>query len=400
MSSQPMCSTHRGDSVGSHLLVTGSYRSGTTLIEKLLHTHDNICLGSQPFPILYFHVKKAFLDSIQVERRYPLDHLFLENSYAPEDLADFLDRHILTQSALSQIFDELADYLTGLWTPEILRFREALSPGTFLSVCHQLNEAITQLFPKPHLLYSGSKEIMCEEFMPYLLSHNTHIVLIIRDPRDMMASLSFRKRDNRTGRNRPILYSLRAWRKSVAFALHHDQNPNATWIRYEDLVKDPLLVLNQILTQLGLPAFSPDAFREGIRDQRGTLWRGNSSFQDFSGLSEAPVGESRDLLPESVLHYIESCCRPEMKRMGYSFYCGSSFDEEVVRSFREPFPVSHEKFPADYSWSGSHPEEEIERYRFLSHPDGHLSDVDKRRWFLFNDVYDKLHSAVVTESSS
>ena len=120
------CWIHSMASSASNLLVTGSYRSGTTLIEKLLHSHDNICLGSQPFPILYFHIKQAFLDSIHVERRYPLDHLFLESRYVPEDLNAFLDHHRLTSSALDQIFVELSDYQKGLWTPEILGFRRTI----------------------------------------------------------------------------------------------------------------------------------------------------------------------------------------------------------------------------------------------------------------------------------
>ncbi|MFH2071358.1 MAG: sulfotransferase, partial [Actinomycetota bacterium] len=32
------------------LLITGAYRSGTTLLEKLLHNHPDLSVAMQPFP--------------------------------------------------------------------------------------------------------------------------------------------------------------------------------------------------------------------------------------------------------------------------------------------------------------------------------------------------------------
>jgi Sulfotransferase family len=49
---------------GGTLFVTGMQRSGTTLLEKLLHAHPELSVLSQPFPLLFVEVKRAFLESI------------------------------------------------------------------------------------------------------------------------------------------------------------------------------------------------------------------------------------------------------------------------------------------------------------------------------------------------
>jgi len=106
MFSQPTCSASSGDSV-INLLITGCYRSGTTLLEKLLHNHENVCLASQPFPVLYLYVKLAFYKAIGVRRRYPLDHLYLENGYQPEEFYAFLDQFRMSSKNLNGMFDEM-----------------------------------------------------------------------------------------------------------------------------------------------------------------------------------------------------------------------------------------------------------------------------------------------------
>ena len=53
------------------LLVTGCYRSGTTIVEKVLHSHPKINIASQPFPVLYIQAKEIFLDRMGIRYRYP-----------------------------------------------------------------------------------------------------------------------------------------------------------------------------------------------------------------------------------------------------------------------------------------------------------------------------------------
>ena len=57
----------------------------------------------------------------------------------------------------------------------------------------------------------GSKEIFCEEYIPYFLSNGVKVILLIRDPRDIITSLNFGKGADFTGEIRPTLFNIRNW---------------------------------------------------------------------------------------------------------------------------------------------------------------------------------------------
>jgi hypothetical protein len=80
--------------VNRYCFITGFLRSGTTLVEKLVHALPGACIGPQPFPFLYHDAKRAFLRGRGIDgERYPLGHLFGEGRYRPGDFEAFLARH-------------------------------------------------------------------------------------------------------------------------------------------------------------------------------------------------------------------------------------------------------------------------------------------------------------------
>ena len=279
-------------------------------------------------------------------------------------------------------------YREGLWTPEILEYQEQLVPGFFIDIYNQLNSFIPEIFSKRGISYTGGKEILCEEYVPYLLSKGVRVIIIIRDPRDVIVSLNFRKKDNLTGKKRPILYSLRLWRKSVAFALECEDCSNFMWLKYEDLVENPIRILNKVAAFLSIDAFAPDILEGGIRDQYGGLWSSNSSFVSRLGISEDSIGRFKNVLPDYVISYIETCCLPEMKYLNYDLNKIEDFDEKSLGDFKEPFPIEHKKFLNDEEYSLTHIEEEIERYSKLT-VSLKLNTDEAEKWFLFEKVYKK-----------
>ena len=375
------------------LFVTGCYRSGTTLLEKLLHRHPRVCIGSQPFPILYFHVKEQFLKLRNLERRYPLDHLFLEHAWGMSDFEEFLERYDVTQQDISDIFDRLTDYTLGLWTPEVLGLRDRVTPGRFAQVYRQLHELLAELLGESGSEYIGSKEVLCEEYIPFLLAQGAKVIVSMRDPRDMITSLDYRERDNLTGEHRPLLFSLRAWRKSVAYALTFEDHENLLWFRYEDLVQDPEPVLSRIVEFLGIEAYSSDVVDENLLGQDGEPWKGNSSFSDFDRISSASVGKYRKALPQDALGYIETCCRPEMARLNYQVTGGTVVADQALRNYREPFGNVHARFPADYSHSRERVRNEIKRLEILNHEPESISHGEAAKWFLSERVCLELYRA-------
>jgi hypothetical protein len=361
-------------------------------VEKVLNMHPQVICASQPFPVFYFFVMDLFHQLKGLQRRYPLGHLFLEDGYTPDDLHRFLDERVITAEELTSFWELMAGY-TGLWTPQIIQFRGQVRPGTFWEIYSQLNGSIQRLFPKDGARYLGGKDTKAEEYITFLLKRGVKVVNVIRDPRGMIASVNFRERDNKIGENRPVLYSLRAWRKSVAISLACEEEPGFLWLNYEDFVRNSQGWTQKLANFLGVDPYPVRAFDNGIYDQWGKLWQGNSSFQDSRGVSDASLTVFKKKLPREVIAYIETVCLPEMKALGYEFMAAEGFDPVILESYRDPFARIHFKFPADYSHSRERLEQEVRRYQLLT-DDAELTPDEAQRWFISQKAYRRLRAAM------
>lgn len=371
------------------ILITGCYRSGTTLVEKLLNGHPQVAVASQPFPVLYTFLKQKFFAERGLCRRYPLGHMFLETGYGQEEFYSFLDHYVMSSADVRSFFDQLDEYTNGLWTPELREARPLVHGGTFWQIYLQLMQFLDMRFPRRELLYRGTKEVLIEEYAPYFLRKGAAVVFVIRDPRGMIASLNFRERDNLTGENRPILFSLRLWRKSVAFALAAVEQEKTVVVRHEDVVGNPGETLGWMAETLGIAKFEDTAFDNGIKDQYGYPWRGNSSFSEHRGISEESILSWEKRLPLPVVAYIETVCQPEMRLLGYTPVLCRDFDPSVVREYRDPFRRIHSKFPADYSCNPNRVNNEILRMERLSTD---LTDASQLEWFVTRKAHQILRS--------
>lgn len=331
------------------LFVTGYLRSGTTLLEKVLHAHPSLCVGAQPFPVLYYAAKEAFLADIGVAPAdYPLGHLFQNRAYGPEDFTAFLERWTCSDAELDRVFERLSEY-SGWKTRELGVIRPRLRAGGFGGLFRQLVEALPEIYGKSDATHAGAKEVFCEEFIPFLLGHDVRVVLIVRDPRDVVASMNFGG-EAHVGPVTPTLYALRQWRKSVAFALAYRRDPGFHLLRYEHLVEAPGPSLEALTRFLGVDPYPPEPFAEGLRDQWGRPWRGNSSFRSHPAIDPGSIGAHRRALPAACTRYIESLCHPELRALGYPLDPGAGcLDRATLAAFREPVVPTRPGIPADYS---------------------------------------------------
>jgi Sulfotransferase family len=373
----------------SCLFVTGMQRSGTTLIEKLLGSHPRVSILSQPFPLVFIEAKRDFLRRTGAgDPAYPLGHLFREGRYRSADLASFLVGYRSDPAVLGALFDAMARYSGQYTRPDpaaLAAALDALRPGDFFDTVGQLYRG---LGAKPGAAVFGGKETICEEFLPYLLDRGAGCVLILRDPRDVLASMNHGRGPDFAGDLKPTLFNVRNWRKSVAFAIHLAGHRRLTWMRYEDLVARPLDCANRVASALGIDAF-PEALLAGaIRDAAGA-WGGNSSHGHHEGISAASVGAYRTLLAPEVVAYVEAACYPELRWLGYP--CAVTWEEVpgVLRAFREPYDIPREGL-AGYSEDPAHVAAELRRTELLGAP----ASETTRPYFLFDDVHEALRRAV------
>src|SRR5207237_6447019 len=114
-----------------YCFITGFLRSGTTLVEKLVHALPEACIGPQPFPFLFYDTKRAFLRLRAVpEERYPLGHLFGETRYRPEDFRAFLAAHRVTPQAIAASFAAMRGY-SGWQLPALAAHAERVAEDSF-----------------------------------------------------------------------------------------------------------------------------------------------------------------------------------------------------------------------------------------------------------------------------
>lgn len=362
---------------GHLLFITGMQRSGTTLLERMIAGHPQASILSQPFPLLYVEAKRDFLSGLgRAASRYPLGHLFGECGYRQSDFDGHLARLEFGAARLADVFEQMRGY-SGQYTRfDAVALRSALAqagPAGFARLTERLHDA---LCPGPGAIVKGSKETICEEFLPHLLDSGWRCVVIVRDPRDVVASLNHGRGQEFGGKLKPTLFNVRNWRKSVAYALQLERRERFSYLRYEDLVADPLGSIRNLLESLGLAA---------VRDADLGGWSGNSSHGERSGVSTESVGAHRRVLPAEVARFVEATCLPEMRTLGYATGMGLAEARRVIGGFEEPYDLTREGVVDDLAGAGN-AALEIERLDRLDQSPG----PESRAWFLSEATHERL----------
>lgn len=358
------------------LFVTGAQRSGTTLLEKLLGAQDGLSMLSQPFPLLFAEAKRQFLGGAEP---YPLGHLFLESRYEPEAFKVFLREWRTTAEELETLFACMESY-SGQYTRFAAeRRRDAfaqITPGhDFADVVRVLDRALAT----KEAAWFGSKETICEEYVPFLLDRGFRCVIIVRDPRDLLASLNYGRGRTFGGELKPTLFNVRSWRKSVAFALAMDAYPRFARCRYEDLAMNPAAELSRVAAVLGLGTVTVS---DEIHDADGGIWRGNSSHGEHRGVGTSSVGAHRDVLPREVAAFVEATCLPELQRLGYTTTMTRADAVRAIEAFVEPYTITRADMESN-AMTPANARLEMERLeRVTAAP-----DATSRRWFLFESAH-------------
>jgi hypothetical protein len=356
----------------AHLVVTGTYRSGTTFAERLLdNLGDGFC-ASQPFPFLYLSAKRRYLaETGKVGGRYPIGSGFHDPLHHPDELAAFLGSEVFDRRAIDDAFLSMQGY-SGAWTPALSDVVRDLAPGPLGPVVRAMHAALAER-RAPAATLLASKEILLEEFIPTLNEAGIGVLLVVRDPRAVVASTLGPSAEEWSGRPRPLLYTIQLWRKSVAYALKYREQVSS--VRLEDLVAEPEDTLRACLQSLDveIECRVPDH----LIGANGAPWQPNTSFP--AGAASGP----RFGLSDRQLAYVEALAGPEMRALGYRAVTGSSDD-------------ALEALHADDDPGGDHPDFEprfsvdperlaLEHGRLLRLRTGEIED-DEARWFVLPGV--------------
>lgn len=368
----------------AEIFVTGMVRSGTTLVERLLDAHPGITLHDQPLPHLFLDAKRRFYESLgQRPPLHLLGPLVGDDRYRPGELGDFLRGHRLDEAALARIVEGMRGY-SGCGVPidELLCAVRGECERRFADA---LRDVWRRLASDAGLRgHVGAKEVRCEEFLPHLLDEGYHCVVVVRDPRDVVTSMRFGSGRDWVGPARPLLFDLRAWRRSVAFALALRDHPALHRIRYEDLVADPAATLEPVTEALGLAPLEGAELKSRLEAGEGGPWRGNSSHGELHGIDAQSIGRHREHLAADTLAYVETLCLPEMRHLGYA--CGDDMPRRSsIVEYRDSGALRTDpEVPGDYGARAG--ETALERARLEAWLDPGWDGADAARLFLFARV--------------
>jgi hypothetical protein len=366
------------------LFVTGAPRSGTTLVDKLLSMHDEIVVHSQPLPLLYVHVKRVFLRHIRhplAEHPYALTDMTFANHYTIDEFASFLSEYRIDMQSCNDVLASMHGYSGQYTIPSdtagfVANFRScSLADFVAAYAAKALNSTKTIV---------GSKETICEEYVGYFLRCGAHVVLVIRDPRDSITSLSFGEARQYGGTVRPVLFSIRQWRKAIAVALEYREHPRFHLVRYEALVEDPAGTLNGILSALGVEPVGEGSRLHPLRQQTGASWLSNSSHKPRANINAQSIGTHRHMMPRAMRDLIEACCWSEMHYLGYETTIAERDIEQILsRDFPEQCAPGREHL-SDYVWSVDRAFEELSRRQAFDR------GCFEPRIFVFRRAFDRL----------
>jgi len=358
-----------------YFLITGMARSGTTLLDKLLGSHPSLGVLSQPFPYLYRYLKKIFFEKIShPEKYYVLNNLFQEKLYTSTDFHNFLRTFNLDRKVLIELFNEMSGWSGQLTkVSDIPNLLNEFKPDNFGKTFKFLLEELNYNSGADTL---GTKEIMVEEYISYLVSVGIKVIIIIRDPRDVYTSINCGTGTEYVGNYRPSLFHLRNWRKSVAIANTFKAHNKVFILKYEDLLTHQDITLRKIADFLCIKAFPKDHFEGGIPTQAGDSWTGNSSTNKFKGIEKNNSDKYLNFLDLSTIQYIEYICGPEMNSFNYNKYTNVDLGNNYnPLEFKEPFQINIGNLPIKMSTEPDFLKEEMERRRILENGSSNINDI-------------------------
>ena len=268
------------------IIVLGCPRSGTTLVQLMLHSHPRIAIPPENrFLIPAYRNRLRFGDLEQVANRRRLAHFIVRNRTRFPDLG--LDR------------SETIEWIVA-------------GPPTLGSALGVVLRESGARFGRPRW---GDKRPFYYSFIPPLmrLFPDAQLVHVVRDPRDCVASLK-RMPWWRAG----TYHAVSAWASSVDNTEHalHAWPGALVRVCYERLVSDPESELRALCSALGEryePAMAEPQVLAAVAVPERKHWHTATR----TSPSTRSVGRWREELEGWEIALCEAVLAPRMERLGY-----------------------------------------------------------------------------------
>ena len=301
------------------IYVTGIYRSGSTLITRILNNHSRLWVT---------------YDSVH----------FMRFSYGKYDPIDAPGR---AESLIRETHGRIKKRWNMTFDVDAVTAKtRALSEITYRGVYDTLMTELALRY-KPGVTGWGEKTNVGWGQIPNFLEMfpDGKAIHVIRDPRDVMCSYREMTYEPGYAYLDSAFASLHALMAAGYCAERFGEN-NYRCVRYEDMVTDPQRQIRSLCDFVGV-GFEADMLDAGkFVDKSGQTWTGDSSFEaNFANISAKPIDRWRHLATPVEVFFVELINRPVMPSHGYSL-SGSELSKQQWEQLYEILkdPVIHERF--------------------------------------------------------
>jgi hypothetical protein len=374
------------------VFVVGMFRSGTTLVSKALDVHSKITVVDDPF----FQFFKSFRNEIfcsldkNFDKNYPVsDNFFSDQEVANKKLDESTFKIPFNNVGLEEVKKNLFPFCE-FYCPELAPKILGMAAETYDELFRKLLDLEQEVYGSEKTELVGCKNTFSEQFIGPLINTypNIKIIQIIRDPRAVMASQN--KSDVGTY---PILFALRHWRKSIAYALEYVNNTeNFLLIKYEDFVENPVREMKKVCGFLGV-IYEENMVDAGkYKGKKGQKWEQNSSFGSSREITKKFSEKWKEVLKEKEVQFIEDLCEPEMKAFGYGRSTNSDFFNSVLNPPNFDIEVQDwvREYEADFEIGEREMNKEIVRYLLLNSPNISVNNDFLKKVFVTKNFLTKI----------
>lgn len=353
------------------IFITGQPRSGTSLLCEIVGHYPQICAVQQPLPLVLYHLADLYHKQQNKQNYYPITPLFLED-FDEQNWLYFLQNQQLDQPTIADLAKQSQNY-SGVYSPNYLSSLKVGKQST-------LKELITT---KERI---AIKEVFAEDWIPYFLELQLPTLLIIRDPRDVIASLL---QGEQMGDLRGFYYHLLMWRKSVAFALNYQSHHHFKFIQLKHLLNELPHQLTELAQFLGTDDFPAALYNNELLSQ----WAGNSNVTANNTNKISRESNRADFLTIEQIQFIETVCYAEMKTLGYKLSTTVKELVQNIESINDPVPFDKKDFPSRWLWNKTSQKNEITRLSLLLNKD-HQEKQILSQHFIFLSSFKQLQQSV------
>jgi len=315
--------------MGTHemksLLITGIFRSGTTLLTRALATHDQVATAYQPFsPFFKAWRNLIFRDILQtpIDFKAPMGKDYFVSGEDRERFVkcsleahfDATDLEQIKKEVIANLDDDPHERLQA-----IAGVLGDLKAGPAHALIPQLFAIVQRCYPEKPVVMTGIKELWCEEFiLPLRYGFQTRGIQLIRDPRAVFASRNTGKHlQSCGGKKYPVLFVARAWRRSFQYGKGNQDPSHFFWVRFEDLVREPERIMKELCHMLEVE-FQPSMVEPArFLDGGNNPWIANSTASARREFNVTTVDQWEKFLNPEETGVIEFLCRAEMEALGY-----------------------------------------------------------------------------------